>query len=107
MVLPFESAGCGRRRELREGRHEEFACLVILSSPLGMLAKHSLGVRPITIVDFWSPTRATSAGYGAHLGLPRFATWCKKRAVLFGEIPRKRVTSSPFRFLTGSACSSG
>jgi hypothetical protein len=44
------------------------------SPPLGIEAKQSLGVRPITIVDFWSPTRATSAGSGARLVLPRFAT---------------------------------
>jgi hypothetical protein len=54
------------------------------SSPLlGILAKQSLGLRPIMVVDFWSPTRATSAGSGARLVLPRFATWCKKRGMPF------------------------
>jgi hypothetical protein len=36
------------------------------SPPLRILAKQSLGVRPIATVDFWSPTRATSAGSGAN-----------------------------------------
>jgi hypothetical protein len=31
------------------------------SPPLGIEAKQSLGMRTITIVDFWSTTRATSA----------------------------------------------
>jgi hypothetical protein len=73
------------------------------SPPLGILAKQSLRLRSTTIVDFWSPTRATSAGSGARLVLPRFATWCKKRGVPSAEIPRKRVASSPLRFSTGSA----
>jgi hypothetical protein len=73
------------------------------SPPLGILARQSLGLRPITIVDFWSPTRATSARSGAHLVLPRFATWCKKRGVPSAEISRKSAASSPLRFSTGSA----
>lgn len=73
------------------------------SLALGMFAKHSLGVRPITVKDFWSPTRAMSAGSGALLVLPRLATWCRKRGVPSTEIPRKRVNFLPFRFWTGSA----
>ena len=42
------------------------------SSLRGTSWKPSSRVIPITVVDFWNPTRATSDGFGSRRVLPRF-----------------------------------
>mgnify|MGYP002807439574 CR=1 FL=1 len=69
-------------------------------SSFGISWKQSSGVSPTTVVDCWSPTRATIEGFRSTLVPPRFVIWCRNKGDPSMAIPTNRIASSPLRLST-------